>query len=93
MRKLYALAAAFATAFALSAHAVGRMADLAVYDRSSGRELPITWHEGRAYVVGNPGNEYQVVVRNRRGEDLLAVVSVDGVNVLTGQTASPQQGG
>jgi hypothetical protein len=69
------------------------MADLAVYDRSTGRELPVHWHEGRPYVVGNPGNEYQVVVRNRRGEDLLAVVSVDGVNVLTGQTASPQQGG
>ena len=93
MRKFYALAAVIATAAALSAQAVGRMADLAVYDRSTGRELPVHWHEGRAYVVGNPGNEYQVVVRNRRGEDLLAVVSVDGVNVLTGQTASPQQGG
>jgi hypothetical protein len=93
MRTIYALAAALAAATAISAQAVGRMADLSIYDRSSGRELPVHWHEGRAYVVGNPGNEYQVVVRNRRGEDLLAVVSVDGVNVLTGQTASAQQGG
>jgi hypothetical protein len=43
--------------------------------------------------VGKPGNEYQVVVRNRRGEDLLAVVSVDGLNVMNGETASPEQGG
>jgi hypothetical protein len=93
MKTLHALAAALATAAALSAQAAGRMADLAILDRSTGRELPVHWHDGRAYVVGNPGNEYQVVVRNRRGEDLLAVVSVDGVNVLTGQTASPQQGG
>ena len=86
------LAFALATA-SLAAGAVGRLADLAIYDRSTGRELPVHWHEGRAYVVGTPGNESQVVVRNRRGEDLLAVVSVDGVNVLTGQTASSGQGG
>jgi hypothetical protein len=43
--------------------------------------------------VGQPGNEYQVTVRNRGGEDVLAVVSVDGVNVLTGQTAAASQGG
>jgi hypothetical protein len=44
-------------------------------------------------VVGKPGNEYQVSVRNRQGQDLLAVLSVDGVNVITGETASPQQSG
>jgi len=93
MRPLYALVAVVLTSASLAAQAVGRMADLAILDRSTGRELPVHWHEGRAYVVGKPGNEYQVVVRNRRGDDLLAVVSVDGVNVLTGQTASAEQGG
>ena len=93
MKTLHALAAAIVATAALSAQAVGRMADLSIFDRATGRELPVHWHEGRAYVVGNPGNEYQVVVRNTRGEDLLAVVSVDGVNVLSGQTASAQQGG
>src|SRR5207249_3291834 len=53
----------------------------------------VYWHEGRAYVVGKPGNEYQVSLRNRLQEDLLAVVSVDGVNVVTGQTANPSQSG
>jgi hypothetical protein len=93
MKPLFALVAALLATASLSAQAVGRLADLAIHDRSTGRELPVHWHEGRPYVVGKPGNEYQVVVRNRRGEDLLAVVSVDGVNVLSGQTASPGQGG
>src|SRR5688500_8243015 len=92
MKALHALAATLA-ALHLSAHAVGNMADLTVYDRATGRALPVHWHEGRAYVVGKPGSEYQVTARNRLGEDLLAVVSVDGVNVLSGQAASPDQAG
>jgi hypothetical protein len=43
--------------------------------------------------VGRPGNEYQVIVKNRIGEDLLAVVSVDGLNVMNGQPANPRQAG
>ena len=71
----------------------GRLADVSVYDRSEGRWLQVYRHEGRAYVVGTPGREYQIRVRNRLREDLLAVVSVDGVNVITGQTANPSQSG
>lgn len=44
-------------------------------------------------MVGKPGNEYQVTVRNRSREDVLAVVSVDGVNVISGETAHPSQTG
>ena len=86
-------AAALASALSLGANAVGRLADLAIFDRATGQELPVHWKDGKAYVVGRPGNEYQVVVRNRAGEDLLAVMSVDGVNVLSGETASTRQGG
>ena len=71
----------------------GRLVDLSVYDRSEGRWLQVYRHEGRAYVVGKPGHEYQVRVANRLGEDLLAVMSVDGVNVISGQTANPSQSG
>lgn len=87
------------TAFAVvwlaagQALAHGGLAEVSVYDRTEGRRLPIYWHEGRAYVAGKPGNEYQVVLRNRQHEDVLAVVSVDGVNVITGQTAHPSQSG
>jgi hypothetical protein len=94
MKPILSLAgAALAAALSLSAHAVGRLADIAIFDRSAGRELPVHWHEGKPYVVGRPGNEYEIRVRNRAGEDLLAVVSVDGVNVVSGETASPRQGG
>jgi hypothetical protein len=75
------------------AGAHGGVADLSVYDRTEGRRLAVHWHDGRAYVVGKPGNEYQVNVRSRLQEDILAVVSVDGVNVVSGETASPAQMG
>ena len=93
MNPLRALAAATLAALSLAAHAVGRMADVTLLDRATGRELPVHWHDGRAYVVGRPGNEYQVIVRSQRGGDLLAVVSADGVNVLSGETAATRQGG
>ena len=75
------------------AFAIGHIADISVVDRSQQRTLQVYWHEGRAYVEGKPGNEYQIVVRNQAGRDVLAVVSVDGINVVTGETAAPSQGG
>lgn len=75
------------------AFAIGRIADITVVDRQQQRTLQVFWHEGRAYVEGKPGNEYQIVVRNQAGQGVLAVVSVDGVNVVTGETAAPSQGG
>jgi len=93
MKRLHLLAAALAAATAIPAFAVGNLADIRVYDRAAGRELPVYMHEGKAYVVGKPGNEYSVSVRNQSGEDLLAVMSVDGVNVLSGETATSRQGG
>src|SRR6266478_7566911 len=74
-------------------HAHGGLVDLSVYDRTEGKRLAVYWHEGRAYIVGRPGNEYQVSVRNRLREDVLTIVSVDGVNVISGETADPSQTG
>src|SRR4051812_36658687 len=93
MKALQAAVAAVLVATSLAAQAVGQRADVSIYDRATNRELPVYWHEGRAYVVGRPGNEYQVIVRNKIGEDLLAVVSVDGLNVMNGQAANPRQAG
>jgi hypothetical protein len=76
-----------------SAWAVGGLADVTVYDRAEHRQLPVYYHEGKYYVVGQPGNPYQINVRSQSGEDLLAVTSVDGVNVVSGETASSRQGG
>lgn len=89
LRLVVAIATLMLSAGAL-AH--GRLADLAVYDRTEGRWLPVHWHQGSAYIVGRAGNEYQIRVRSR-GEELLAVTSVDGVNVITGETANPAQSG
>jgi len=93
MISLKLLGAAVALALSTQALAVGSLADVNVFDRSENRRLPVVWHEGRAYVVGKPGNEYQVTVRNRQGAEVLAVMSVDGVNVVTGETAHPLQSG
>ena len=73
--------------------AAGTLADVTVHDRSGNRALPVYQHDGRHYVVGRPGSEYQIRVRNRSGADILAVVSVDGVNVVSGETASWSQTG
>src|SRR5688572_28337552 len=93
MKLVKGVIAALAIAIAAPAGAVGSLADLTVYDRTEGRRLQVYWHQGRAYVIGKPGNEYQLSLRNRAGDDVLAIVSVDGVNVITGQSASPQQSG
>ncbi|HXV09242.1 MAG TPA: hypothetical protein VD839_00410 [Burkholderiales bacterium] len=71
----------------------GRLADVTVYDSGSGRVLPVHAHDGRSYIVGQPGNEYQIRIRNRTGAEVLAVVSVDGVNAVSGETAGWNQTG
>jgi hypothetical protein len=73
--------------------AVGRLADVSIFDRTEGRMLQVYPHQGRYYVVGKPGNEYQVTVRNQAGTDVLAVLSVDGVNIVSGETANAAQTG
>jgi hypothetical protein len=64
-----------------------------VYDRNDRQALETYRHDGRQYVIGTPGHEYAVRVRNCTGRRLLAVVSVDGVNAVTGETASTGQSG
>ena len=78
---------------ACPALAVGSLADVSIYDRSSGETLPVFQADGSWYVAGRTGEEYEVRVRNESGGDLLAVVSVDGVNVVSGETASTSQSG
>ena len=75
------------------AAAVGGIADITVYDRAENRTLPIHTHNGRYYVVGKPGNEYQVRVANRGRGEILSVISVDGVNAVSGDTANWNQTG
>lgn len=77
----------------LPALAAGRLAQVDIIDGVSGRALPVYYDNGRHYVAGVPGREYSIRIRNRAHTDVLAVVSVDGVNVVTGETAAVDQGG
>jgi len=85
--------AAAALLAAGSARAVGSLADIVIYDRTEARTLPVYRHQGRYYVVGKPGNEYQITVQNRQATDILSVISVDGVNAVSGETANWNQTG
>ena len=91
-----ALAAGLLVSMALLACAGSHASSLArvdIYDRTDRQALETHRHDGKRYVIGTPGHEYAVRIRNRTGGRLLAVVSVDGVNAVTGETASPGQSG
>jgi hypothetical protein len=79
----------------LHAHAqtLGGLADIAVIDRDTGVALSPHYYRGEYWVAGRPGAKYSIEIHNRLGERLLAVTSVDGVNVLSGETAAWDQGG
>lgn len=90
---LCALAALLALAGATPALAVGARVDVSVIDRDSGATLPVYWHQGQAWVAGRPGARYAVALTNRGGARVLTVLSVDGVNAISGETASWEQTG
>ncbi|MFO1413771.1 MAG: hypothetical protein U1F10_07675 [Burkholderiales bacterium] len=71
----------------------GSLVQVDVYDRFDGTALPVYAKDGRSFIVGAPGHEYAVRIRNCTGGRVLVVTSVDGVNVISGDTASPDQSG
>ena len=75
------------------AAAVGNLADISVYDRAQNRTLPVYFHDGRYYIAGKPGNEYQINIRNNQPGEVLGVIAVDGVNAVSGETANWSQTG
>ena len=94
IRTLAAAASVLAlTACSTPAAAVGSMVDINVIDRVTGETLPMYWHDGRWWVPGKPGNRYAVSLTNRSGGRTLNVISVDGVNVVSGETAAHDQTG
>lgn len=67
--------------------------DVEIVSRSDGRVLPSWRHQGRLWVAGNPGEAYAVRLVNHGAGRMLAVLSVDGVNAVSGETASATQSG
>jgi hypothetical protein len=71
----------------------GHYLDVEVIDRDNGQIATVYAHDGQYWVAGTPGHRYAVRLINRSSERLLAVLSVDGVNAVSGETASAQQTG
>jgi len=92
------LAAALALPLAACAHSPppivsSHLATVEVFDRQDNILLPVYLGGGERWIVGTPGHEYTIRIRNHTGQRILAVPSVDGVNAITGETASPEQSG
>jgi len=88
------LAAAAATACAAPpAAAVGSIVDVQIVDRSRGETLSTWRYRGDSYVAGRPGDRYAVRLTNRSSGRVLVVLSVDGVNAVSGDTAAVGQTG
>jgi len=68
-------------------------ADVELFDRNSGQIVSTYRHAGKLYAAGEPGHEYEIRIRNDARDRILAVTTVDGVNVITGQTGAMSQSG
>lgn len=58
-----------------------------------GHAYPHYEASGKRIVIGDAGSHYEVRLENRTKKRLEIVLSVDGLNVLTGNSASPSQHG
>ena len=64
------------------------------FDHEAGQTLPVYWHDGERHVAGKPGRRLRGPAAGTRASGrVLAVTSVDGVNVITGKTASTLSSG
>ena len=93
MKPTVFFAALAALVVSCDALAVGGIAQVAIIDRRSGVELTPYLHHGEYWVAGTPGATYAIEIRNQIGERILAVTSVDGINVISGATAGWNQTG
>jgi len=71
----------------------GSLVDVTVINRTTGQVVPTYRHAGQLYIAGTPGEKYALRIANRTGRRVMAVVSVDGVNIVSGETAATSQSG
>jgi hypothetical protein len=77
----------------LAACAQERLLDVQVHDLDQGNWLGRIPYSGREYIEGRPGHRFSVSLQNLTGQRVLAVLSVDGVNAISGETAGSSQAG
>lgn len=91
---LIALAlAAIAMPLAARAPVPAPLVELDVVDRDTGQVLPEYRYRGQDWIAGTPGHRYAVRLTNRTGARVKVVLSVDGVNAVSGETAASTQTG
>lgn len=93
MKHLLKLAVLFLLTGCASAPQAGNLVDVSVLDRTTGQQQTIYRHDRKLYIAGTPGDRYAVILRNKTAGRVLTIVSVDGVNAISGETASPDQTG
>jgi hypothetical protein len=93
MKRILAWAACSWLGAGCHAQGIGQFADVRVIDRDSGATLAVNYYHGEYWVAGRPGTRYAIEIRNHEAGRMLAVTSVDGVNVLSGETAAWNQSG
>lgn len=72
----------------------GSLVDIEVLSRAGYRgNIPSYWFRGQNYVEGRQNQEFRVRLRNKTAERVMAVLSIDGVNAISGQTAGVNQTG
>lgn len=50
-------------------------------------------HNGVSFIEGRPKSPYSIKIKNRSNRQMLAIVSVDGLSITNGKTASAESGG
>lgn len=93
MKSIFQLFIALALTACATAPEAGSLVDVSVRDRNTGEQLNLYRHQGKLYVAGRPGNKYAVVLHNKGPGRAMTVLSVDGVNAITGETAALHQSG
>jgi len=78
---------------AIDAQAVGSLANIQIIDRDTGSILPTYRCRGEYWVAGRPGTRYSIMIQSHRGQRVLAVTAVDGINVISGETGAWSQSG
>lgn len=94
MKRLASLLLSLSTLLATTGQAqAGPLVDVQVLDLDRHELLPRHPHRGKQWIEGRPGHRYALRLQNLTGQRVLAVVSVDGVNVISGETAGTGQSG
>lgn len=92
-RPLLLMTAALLAATACAPLSAQTLVRIDVVDRDTGEWLREYRHRGQGWIPGTPGHRYGVRLTNTSAERVLVVLSVDGVNAVTGETAHPAQTG